>query len=621
MSLHADLLEREPNARALERVRRLETELEDLTDADLARLARRLREALQEELARREAPRLSQEARELRFQGKIAASGFIELQREKLELAVLDEIRPVALALAAEAACRVWRVRADDLSIRASELLSLGESVELEAGEERWLSVLLAAFVGALPGRGVHVAFGDGESARRERTRATPVLNLLGLSAGLVSHAASKAERRAAYRYDVTYASSETLALDHLEDGLVHDEKDRVQRGLAVAIVDDMDAALVDRAFAPLVLRAPDRDDGEPGKPRAATSVPSFFRLYARLAGTTATASWAADARRRLHGLEVVALPRGCRSDRRDLGDVLHDSDAALLAAFAREVEALHAIGRPVIVGAPIPRVDALSLALDARGIEHATVLGVNGPREEDVLLRAGELGRVTIATDRALRGVDVRLGTFAPWELLAHRKRAGAAPPDLREGMTSVRDLGGLHVVGIDRHRMTRLDAARLRELAGRRGEPGSSRFHASLEDPRLATIRARAESEGWAPGESVPARFLNAVQARFEERIFRVHERIVREEKLLSAARQQLAGEREGAVGWWSEPVRRLILDGIDEVWSEVLQELETADVLSLDNFSQGKASLESGCAVVEDLADRLRSRIAWICRALQY
>jgi len=205
---------------------------------------------------------------------------------------------------------------------------------------------------------------------------------------------------------------------------------------------------------------------GSEGRILGSITLQHFFRLYPSLCGMTATAAPSARELKEFYGAGVVVIPPHRPCVRQDLPDVVFTHREAKSAALVGEIVAVHASGRPVLVGpASVRESEALAAALAASGVPCEVLNAKNDELEAAVVARAGAPGAVTISTNMAGRGTDIRLGGPAEEE----RDRVAA--------------LGGLYVIGTNRHESRRIDD-QLRGRAGRQGDPGSSRFFISLED-----------------------------------------------------------------------------------------------------------------------------------------
>jgi preprotein translocase subunit SecA len=203
----------------------------------------------------------------------------------------------------------------------------------------------------------------------------------------------------------------------------------------------------------------------------------NYFRLYEKLAGMTGTAATEAEELHKIYELEVVTIPTNKPLIRTEYPDQIYKDENAKFAAVVREIEQLHNGGRPVLVGTTsIEKSEYLSDFLTKRGIPHQVLNAKNHEREAGIIAQAGRLGAVTVATHMAGRGVDIILGG----------NPEGRAHQEWLEEHNKVVEPGGLHIVGTEHHEARRIDN-QLRGRAGRQGDPGSSRFYASLEDEGL--------------------------------------------------------------------------------------------------------------------------------------
>ena len=203
----------------------------------------------------------------------------------------------------------------------------------------------------------------------------------------------------------------------------------------------------------------------------------NYFRLYQKLAGMTGTAATEAEELHKIYELEVVVIPTNKPLIRTEYPDQIYKDEKAKFAAAVREIEQLHNMGRPVLIGTTsIEKSEDLSDLLTRRGIPHQVLNAKNHEREAGIIAQAGHLGAVTVATHMAGRGVDIILGG----------NPEGRSHEEWLEEHEKVVEPGGLHIIGTEHHEARRIDN-QLRGRAGRQGDPGSSRFYASLEDEAL--------------------------------------------------------------------------------------------------------------------------------------
>jgi preprotein translocase subunit SecA len=226
----------------------------------------------------------------------------------------------------------------------------------------------------------------------------------------------------------------------------------------------------------------------------ASISFQNFFRMYKKLAGMTGTAETEAAEFKEIYNLDVVVIPTHKPMIRIDYDDVVYLTQEEKFEAVVKEIEECWKSGRPVLVGTTsIEKNEKLSEILKKKGIPHQVLNAKNHEREAYIIAQAGRLGAVTVATNMAGRGVDIILGGNP--EMLARQEVGWEATPEeyekalkkyeqiCREERKKVVELGGLHIIGTERHEARRVDN-QLRGRAGRQGDPGSSRFYVSLED-----------------------------------------------------------------------------------------------------------------------------------------
>lgn len=223
----------------------------------------------------------------------------------------------------------------------------------------------------------------------------------------------------------------------------------------------------------------------------------NFFRMYKKLAGMTGTADTEAAEFKKIYNLDVVVIPTNMPMIRIDYPDVVYRTEKEKFNAVIEEIVELNKKGRPVLVGTiSIEKSEILSKMLSRRGIKHNVLNAKHHEKEAMIIAQAGRFGAVTIATNMAGRGVDIILGGNP--ELLAKERITPDTTPEEAERIRAemrriceeekkkVIELGGLHIIGTERHESRRIDN-QLRGRSGRQGDPGSSRFYLSLEDDLL--------------------------------------------------------------------------------------------------------------------------------------
>lgn len=276
--------------------------------------------------------------------------------------------------------------------------------------------------------------------------------------------------------------SPENLRLVHyLEESLkakalFHKDKEYVVKNGEIIIVDEFTGRMLHgRRYNGGLHQAIEAKEGvhvqEESKTYGKISIQNYFRMYKKISGMTGTAQTSAEEFSKVYNLEVVSIPPNKPVVRKDHPDVIYKTSAARWIALVNDIKERHEKGQPVLVGTTsIAKNELLDNLLSEAHIPHETLNAKNNEREGAIIAQAGKPGAITVATNMAGRGVDIILGGNPP------------TPEDAKR----VRELGGLHVTGTERHEARRIDN-QLRGRAGRQGDPGSSQFFLSLEDDLL--------------------------------------------------------------------------------------------------------------------------------------
>ncbi|MEX1061855.1 MAG: helicase-related protein, partial [Patescibacteria group bacterium] len=254
-------------------------------------------------------------------------------------------------------------------------------------------------------------------------------------------------------------------------------DRDYIVKDNQVIIVDEFTGRLMPgRRYSEGLHQAIEAKEGVPiqreSKTLATISFQNYFRMYGKLAGMTGTASTEAEEFGKIYNLEVLIIPTNEKLVRKDQPDLVYKSVASKFKAVADEITERHQKGQPVLVGTTsIEKNELLSKLLKRKNIPHELLNAKHHEQEAHIIAKAGKRGAVTVATNMAGRGVDIKLGE-------------------------EVKNLGGLHIIGTERHESRRIDN-QLRGRSGRQGDPGSSRFFVSLQDD-LMRIFGGAAIEG---------------------------------------------------------------------------------------------------------------------------
>ena len=323
----------------------------------------------------------------------------------------------------------------------------------------------------------------------------------------------SKAEKL--FGVENLYNLENAVLSHHLDQALkAHNlfEKDvhYVVKDGEIVIVDEFTGRLSEgRRFSEGLHQALEAKEGvkiqEESQTLADTTYQNYFRMYKKLAGMTGTAQTEATEFSQIYNLEVISIPTNVPVKRIDQNDLIYKTQNEKFKAVIDEIKKAHEKGQPVLVGtASIERSEVLHEMLKKAGIPHSVLNAKNHEKEAEIIAQAGVKGAVTIATNMAGRGVDIRIND-------------------------EVRDLGGLYIIGTERHESRRIDN-QLRGRAGRQGDPGMSRFYLSLEDNLLRIfgsdrIKAIMDRLGIDEGESIESRMVTRAVENAQKKVESLH------------------------------------------------------------------------------------------------
>jgi preprotein translocase subunit SecA len=298
----------------------------------------------------------------------------------------------------------------------------------------------------------------------------------------------------------------------------------------------------------------------------------NYFRMYKKLGGMTGTAYTEREELGKIYNLDVVVIPTNRDMVRQDMDDQIYRTETAKFEALIRDIQELQQVGRPILVGTTsVETSERLSELLRRRGIKHAVLNAKQHEREAHIVAQAGRLGAVTIATNMAGRGTDILLGGNPDGlveELLEKQglKIEDATPEQVREAREEAQRIteaerqqvvamGGLHIIGTERHEARRIDN-QLRGRAGRQGDPGSSRFFLSLEDELMRRFgpmeRVKGIMERLGVEDDVPieARLINrsieGAQTRVEGYNFDIRKHTVEFDDVMNKQRTIIYADR---------------------------------------------------------------------------
>ena len=369
----------------------------------------------------------------------------------------------------------------------------------------------------------------------------------------------------------------------HLEQALraqtlFHKDKEYVVKDGQVMIVDEFTGRLMSgRRYSEGLHQALEAKEGvevqHESRTLATITFQNFFRLYDNLAGMTGTAVTSAEEFEKVYNLEVVVVPTNQTMIRKDKPDKIFISEQAKVKAVTSEIKRRHEAGQPVLVGTiAIEKSEMLSAMLKKEGVTHEVLNAKNHAREAEIISKAGQRGAVTISTNMAGRGTDIKLG----------------------EGVT---ELGGLFVLGTERHEARRIDN-QLRGRSGRQGDPGESQFYVSMDDDMLRVFggdRMKKIMEGLRvpPDQPIENRLvsksLEGAQERVEGHYFDMRKQVLSYDDVLNKQREAIYTLRRGIMtkGVWKEAKSG------EQDLHERIQELlaEQAEQLVATHTAEGK------------------------------
>ena len=333
----------------------------------------------------------------------------------------------------------------------------------------------------------------------------------------------------------------------------------------------------------------------------------NYFRMYTKLAGMTGTADTEAQEFHTIYNLDVMVIPTNRVLIRHNYPDVVFRTEAEKFTAVVDEIEDLYAIGRPVLVGTiSIEKSELLSRLLRHRGIPHNVLNAKQHEREAEIVAQAGRYQAVTIATNMAGRGTDILLGGNAEFRTREELRQRGLDPTTAsadewqavyaeikaqtdkeRELVLQAGDIGGLHIIGTERHESRRIDN-QLRGRAGRQGDPGSSRFYLSLEDDllrifgsdRLSSIMGKL---GMVEGEPIEHRMISkaieGAQRKVEGHNFEIRKHLLEYDDVMNKQREVIYELRTQVLG--AEQLKDTFLEMLEEVVDDFVAEQLSADL----------------------------------------
>jgi preprotein translocase subunit SecA len=665
----------------------------------------------------------------------------------------LDRILPEAFALAREAARRNLGERPYDVQVLGSIVLHKGKIVEMKTGEGKTLMSVAAAYLNAIPGKGIHVVTVNDYLASRDAEWMRPIFSYLGLTVGTILSDMDNARRKENYACDITYGTNNEFGFDYLRDNMHREMESRVQRGHNFCIVDEIDSILIDEARTPLIISGaaeddtfkyaeidrlignlievqkkadgeyPDETKGEEvigdykineknksisfsnqghatieellkkrnliqgaivdeenfeyihyftqslkahklfhldvdyvvqdgqvqivdeftgrilhgrrysdglhqaieakerikiaqrNRTLATITFQNYFRLYEKISGMTGTADTEAVEFSKIYKLEVVVIPTNLPVARLDENDEVYLNEKDKFGALCEEIAEAHQKGQPMLVGTvSIEKSEKISTLLSRRGGRHEVLNAKNHAREALIIAEAGAKGSVTIATNMAGRGTDIKLGGSPEHRA---RKRAGTqATPEQyaaifndeyekwKKDYEEVKSLGGLYVIGTERHESRRIDN-QLRGRSGRQGDPGRSKFFISMDDELMRLFGGEKMKNimskiGMEPGEPINHPWLNKsienAQKKVEERNFEIRKHLLEYDDVLNQQRKFIYEQRDAIL--LDSDLKKRVNDASADITAMLIEEFN-------------REQRHDTSAAVKNLAEQLRTK----------
>ncbi len=353
-------------------------------------------------------------------------------------------------------------------------------------------------------------------------------------------------------------------------------------------------------------------------KTYATVTIQNYFRMYSKLSGMTGTAETEAEEFNKIYNLDVLVIPTNKPIQREDLTDYIFVDQKAKYNALLKEIAEIHKTGRPILIGTvSIEKNEEFHKMLEKKGLRHNLLNAKNHLKEAEIIAKAGEKGAITLATNMAGRGVDIILGGKTP------EKEEGETDAAFQKRMDEwqkkhdeVISLGGLYVLGTERHEARRIDN-QLRGRAGRQGDPGTSRFFVALDDDimrkfggeRVQGIMERAGFDENSPIENgMISKSIENAQIRVEGYHFDMRKHIVEYDDVINKQREIIYDERRKVLKGFN--LRSNVLDMVEQTINDVVKsgfDYEKNEVPSLKSIADRMNNIlgKNGTVTEEELA----------------
>jgi len=440
---------------------------------------------------------------------------------------------------------------------------------------------------------------------------------------------------------------------------LMKRDRDYVVKDGQVIIVDEFTGRLMfGRRYSDGLHQAIEAKEGvkveRESQTLATITFQNYFRMYNKLAGMTGTAATEEEEFQKIYGLDVVVIPTNKPMIRQDYPDVIYKTEKAKFKAVVEEIVQCYQKGQPVLVGTvSIEKSEMLSSMLKKRGIPHQVLNAKHHEKEAEIVAQAGRIGQVTIATNMAGRGTDIMLGGNPEFLALQEMKKKGYSEEVLNE-VTSFAEtndpkilearkvynnlykkykkqtdkehdevvkLGGLHIIGTERHESRRIDN-QLRGRAGRQGDPGSSRFYVSLEDDLMRlfggdNIKGIMEKIGMEEDQPIEhpliTRSIENAQKKVEAANFSARKYVLEYDDVMNKQREVIYSQRQKILN--TNNLKDTIIDMIEKVIDYIVEmytgEREYPEEWDMDGLMEYAESifLPKGALKLENVEDMKR------------
>ena len=343
----------------------------------------------------------------------------------------------------------------------------------------------------------------------------------------------------------------------------------------------------------------------------ATITLQNYFRMYSKLSGMTGTAMTEAEEFLKIYGLDPVTIPPNQPTLRQDHQDMVYVTEQAKFSAIANNIKSLNSKGQPVLVGtASIESSEKISRILTKNKIDHNVLNAKQHEKEAHIVAQAGRVGAVTVATNMAGRGTDIILGGT----------KTDRTKEDWEAENEKVLELGGLHIIGTERHEARRIDN-QLRGRSGRQGDPGISQFYVSLEDDIIKRfggerVKSLMEWAGLEEDQAIQNKMVNKAfenaQTRVEGHNFEIRKHLVQYDDVINRQREIVYAERSKALG--SEnlkpAIKSMVLDEISDLFESNIGNKEQFEWNVID-LRQSLSNLVGQANNIDELSLEFNSR----------